>query len=89
MVRSVRAPPGRWGLARSQPEVLAQVRLVGETAMKRNVAQARIGRQHVLSGQFHATSHQESVRRFPEGAPKGAGEVRFAALKKRAEIGDE
>jgi hypothetical protein len=54
--------PGRWGLARGLPEVLAQVRLVGEAAPQRNVTQGRIGRKHVLSGQFHATSHDERVR---------------------------
>jgi hypothetical protein len=54
--------PGRRGLARGLPEVLAQVRLVGEAAPQRNVTQGRIGRKHVLSGKFHATPHQESVR---------------------------
>jgi len=29
---------------------------------QRNVTQGRIGRKHVLSGQFYATPHQESVR---------------------------
>jgi hypothetical protein len=57
VARSARASPGRWGPARGLPELLTQVRLVGEAARKRNVAQGRIGRQHVLSGQFHATSH--------------------------------
>jgi hypothetical protein len=62
MVRPVRTPPRRWGLARSIPEKLAQVRLVGEAAPQRNVTQGRIGRQHVLNGQFDATSHNEGVR---------------------------
>jgi len=62
MVRPVRTSPGRGGLARSLPEVLAQVRLVGEAAPQRNVTQERIGRKHVLSGQIHATSHDERVR---------------------------
>ena len=35
---------GRRGLARGLPEVLAQVRLVGEAASQRNVAQGRIRR---------------------------------------------
>ena len=65
MVRSVLTSPGRWGLACGLAELLAEVRLVAEAAPKRNVAQRLIGRQHVLSGQFHATSHDESVRRFP------------------------
>jgi hypothetical protein len=69
--------------------VLAQVRLVAEAAAQSNVAQGRIRRQHELSGQFHTTSHQESVRRLPEGALEGAGEVRFAALKECAEIRNE
>jgi hypothetical protein len=62
MVRPVRASPGRWGLARRLAELLAQVRLVGEAAPQRNVTQGRIGREHVLSGQFHATAHEERVR---------------------------
>ena len=57
-----RTSPGRGGLAGRLPEVLAQVRLVGEAAPQRDVAQGRIGRQHVLSGQFHAPSHDKSVR---------------------------
>jgi hypothetical protein len=60
--RPVRTSPGPWGLRRGLPEVLAKVRLVGEAAPQRNVTQARIGRKHVLSGQFHATSHDEGVR---------------------------
>jgi hypothetical protein len=80
-VRPARAPPGGWGLARSLPEVLAQVRLVAEAAPQRDVTQGRIGREHVSSREFHATAHDESVRRLPEGALEGAGEMRFAALK--------
>jgi hypothetical protein len=89
MVRPVRTSPGRWGLARGLPEVLAQVRLVGEAAPQCNVTQGRIGRKHVLSGEFHATSHDEGVRRLPERALEGSREVRFAALNERAEIRDE
>jgi hypothetical protein len=37
------------------------MRLVGEAARKRDVTQGRIGGKHVLSGQFHATPHQESM----------------------------
>ena len=85
----LRTSPSRRGLARGLPEVLAQVRLVGEAAAKRNVTQRRIGRQHVLSGQFHATSHDERVRWFPEGALEGSREMRCAALNQRAEVGDE
>jgi hypothetical protein len=62
MVRPVRTSPGRWGLARGLSEVLAQVRLVGEAAPQRNVTQGRIGREHVLSCQLDATSHDERVR---------------------------
>jgi hypothetical protein len=62
IVRSVHTSPDRWRLARGLPEVLAQVRLVGEAAPQRNVTQGRIGRKHVLSGQFHATSNDERVR---------------------------
>ena len=62
IVRSVHTSPGGWGLARGLPEVLAQVRLVAEAAPQRNVAQGRIGRKHVLGGQFQAASHDERVR---------------------------
>jgi hypothetical protein len=86
---ALRASPGSWGLARGLPEVLAQVGLVGEAARKRYVTQRCISPQHVLSGQFHATPHQESVRRLPKGALEGAGEVRFAALNERAKIHDQ
>jgi hypothetical protein len=55
------ASPSRGGLAQGLPEVLAQVRLIGETAPKRNVAQGGVGRKHVLSSQFNATPHQENV----------------------------
>jgi hypothetical protein len=71
-------------VARGLPEVLAQVRLVGEAATQRDVTQGRIGVQHVSGGEFHATPHQESVRWLPEGALEGTGEVRFAALNERA-----
>jgi hypothetical protein len=54
--------PGRWGLAGGLPEVLAQVRLVGEATPQRNVTQRRIGRKHVVGRQFDPTSHDESVR---------------------------
>src|SRR5258708_25980682 len=89
MLQPVCTSPDRGGLARGLPKVPAHVRLVAEAAPKRNVTQARIGRQHVLSCQFYATAHEESMRRCPEGAFKGAGEVRVAALNERAEIGDE
>jgi hypothetical protein len=85
----LRTSPSRRGLARGLPEVLAQVRLVGEAATQRNVTQGRIGRKHVLSGQFHATSHDERVRWLPEGALEGSREMRCAALNQRAEIRDE
>ena len=62
MVRPLGTSPGRWSPARGLPEVLAQVRVVGKAAPQRNVTQGRIGRKHVLSGQFHATSHDEGVR---------------------------
>jgi hypothetical protein len=62
IVQPVHTSPGRWGLARGLPEVLAQVRLVGEAGPQRNVTQGRIRLQHVSGGQFHATSHDERVR---------------------------
>jgi len=69
--------------------MVAQVCLVGETALRRDVAQGRIGREHVLSGQFHAASYDEGVRRLPECALEGSREVRLAALNKRAKIRNE
>jgi len=89
MARPVRTSPRCRGLARGLPEVLGQVRLVGEAAPQRNVTQGRIGRKHVLSRKFHAPSHDERVRRFPEGALKGSREMRRAALNQRAQIRDE
>ena len=86
MVRPVRTSPGCGGLPRGLPEVLAEVRLVGEAALQRDVAQARISREHALSRQFHATSHQENMWRLPEGALERAGEIRLAALNERAKI---
>jgi hypothetical protein len=41
--------------------VLAQVRLIGESASQRNVAQGRIRLQHVSRGQLQATPDHESV----------------------------
>ena len=61
-VRPLRTSPGCGGLACGLPELLAQVRLVGEAAPQRNVTQGRIGRKHVLRGQLHATSHQKNMR---------------------------
>jgi len=89
MKRPARTSPCRWSLARGLSEVLAQVGLVRKAAPKRNVTQRCIGRQHVLGGQFHASSHEESMRCLPEGALEGAGEVRFAAIDECAKIGDE
>jgi len=62
MMRPVRTSPGRWGLARDLPEVLAQVGLVREAAPQRNLTQGPIGRKHVLSGQFNSTAHDEGTR---------------------------
>jgi len=42
--------------------VLAEVRLVGESAPLRDVAQGRIGLQHVSRSQFQATPDHEGVR---------------------------
>ena len=58
-IDAVRASPCRRGLARGLPEVLAQVCLVDEAASQGNVAQRRIGGEHVLSGQFDAPSHDK------------------------------
>ncbi len=85
----MRTSPGRWGLPRGLTEVFAQVRLVIEAALQRNVTQGRIGRKHVLSGQFHAASHDEGVRWLPERTLEGSREVRWAALNERADIRDE
>ncbi len=89
MVRPVRTSPGCRGLARGLPELFAQMRLIGKAAPQRNVTQGNIGRKHVLSGEFHATSHDERVRRLPKRALEGSREVRWAEPNERAEIRDE
>ena len=89
IVRAVHTSPHRRGLSGGLPELLAQMSLVGEAAPQCNLAQGRLGRKHVLSSQFHATTNQENVRRLPEGAFEGAGEVCFAALNKHAQIRDQ
>ena len=69
--------------------MLAQVRLVREAAQQRDVAQGRIGRQHVVSGQFDATAHYESMRRLIERTLEAAGEMRFAQLNEPAQMRDK
>ena len=86
---AVRAPPGRRGVSRYLAKVLAQVWLVGESALQRYVAQGRFRLKHVLSRQLDASPDQEGMRRLAEGAPKGAREMRFAELHKRAKIRDK
>ena len=71
-LRPFRTSPGSWGFPSDHSKVLAQMRLIHKSTSKRNVAQGRMGRKHALGGQFHATSHQENVRRLPEGALEGA-----------------
>ena len=61
LVRPVRTSPSRWGLASCLPEMFAQVRLVGEAAAQRDVAQARAGLKHVLSRQLQAALDHERV----------------------------
>lgn len=62
MLQPMRTPPGRRGLTHGLPKMLAQVRLVGEAALQRDVTQGRIARKHELGGHFHATSHDERMR---------------------------
>jgi hypothetical protein len=61
-------------------EVLAEVRLIGEAAPDRDIAQGSVGLKHVLSGQLHPAPDHKSVRRLPEGELECAREVRLAAL---------
>jgi hypothetical protein len=68
---------------------LTQVRLVGESASARDIAQRSVRLQHVARGQLQATPYYESVRRLTEGMPEGAREVRFAPPNERTEIRDE
>src|ERR1700730_15313552 len=48
---AVRASPRRRGVPRYLSKVLAQVRLIGEPALQRDIAQGCFGLQHVLSRQ--------------------------------------
>jgi len=43
-------------------KVLAQVRLIGEAALQRNIAQGRFSLEHVLSRQLDAAADHEGVR---------------------------
>jgi hypothetical protein len=65
------------------------MRLIHKSASKRNLTQRHIGLKHVLGSQFEATPDDKGMRGVSECAPKGAREVRFAALNERAEIRDE
>lgn len=89
IVPSIDTPPRSRSLARSQPEQLAQVRLVGKAAPVSNLAQGGFGSQHALCGEFDAPPYDERVRRLPESAFKGSREMRFTALNERAKIRDE
>jgi hypothetical protein len=86
---AVRASPGRRGAPRYLSKVLAQVRLIGEPALQRDIAQGCFGLQHVLSRQLDAPPDHEGMRRLAECAPEGAREMRFAELHKRAKIRDK
>jgi hypothetical protein len=65
------------------------VRLIGKSTAQRDVTQAGIRGEHILRGQFHATLHDERVRRLPERTLEGSREVRFAQSEERAQIRDE
>jgi hypothetical protein len=86
---AVRAPPSGRGVPRYLAKVLAQVWLVGESAFQRYVTQGRFCLQHVLSRQLDASPNHEGMRWLSEGASKGAREMRFAELHKRAKIRDK
>jgi hypothetical protein len=64
------------------------MRLVRESAPHRYVAEGSVGAQHVLGCKFHPSPDYKRMRGFPECAPEGAREVRFAALNECAEISD-
>jgi hypothetical protein len=59
---AVRAPPGCRGVPRYLSKVLTQVRLIGEPALQRDIAQGRFSLQHVLSRQLDATPDHEGMR---------------------------
>jgi hypothetical protein len=56
------------------------MRLVGESARKRDVAQAAIRGQHQALGVFQAAQRDEDMRRATDRLPKGPCEVRHAQL---------
>jgi hypothetical protein len=51
--------PGSRGLPYRVPELLAQVRLISESALQGNVAQRGIGGQHVFRGKRHTAPHDK------------------------------
>jgi hypothetical protein len=62
IVAVMRASPGRRGVPRYLSKVLAQVWLVGESALQRYITQGRFSLQHVLSRQLDATPDHEGMR---------------------------
>jgi hypothetical protein len=65
------------------------VRLIREAASQRDIGQANVALQHVLSRQLDATSDNERVGGDSEGALERAREVGLAALDQRREVCDE
>jgi len=64
------------------------VRLVREAAPQRDIAQGRVGLEHVLSRQLDATVNHERMRGGSERALERAREVRLAALDQRTKVCD-
>jgi hypothetical protein len=86
---AVLTSPGRRGVPRCLSKVLAQMWLVGEAALHRNIAQRRFSLQHVLSRQLDAPPDHEGMRCLAECALEGAREMRFAESNMCAEIRDK
>jgi hypothetical protein len=66
--------------------VLGEVSLVGKSTLQGNLAQRRIGLQHVLLGPFQSSLDQEGVRWLTKGSRERAWKVRLAALNNCTEI---
>jgi hypothetical protein len=79
ILRPFCASPRGWSFTGSHSKLLAQMRLIRESASKRNIAQGHIGLKHILGSQFDATSDHKGMGGVSEGASKGARKVRFAA----------
>ena len=89
ILRPLRASPGGWSFSGDPSKLLAQMRLVRESASKCNIAQGHISLKHVLRSQFDATPDHKGVGGVSECAPKGSRKVCFASQHQSAKICDK